>query len=58
MITSFTKGKEKVAEALIEAGVNVNSPDIDGATPLYMSVLSGTKQFILFVNENENVDLN
>lgn len=47
MMIEFTKGKEQVAETLIEAGVNVNTSDVDGATPLYMSVLMGTKHIML-----------
>lgn len=56
LLMALLKNHYPIVNLLIERGADINKPDVDGATPLYIASSRGDEQMVqLLLNNNANV---
>ena len=56
LLMALLKNHDPVVTLLIERGADINKPDMDGATPLYIASARGDEKMVqLLLNNNANV---
>ena len=56
LLMALLKNHDPIVNLLIERGADINKPDVDGATPLYIASARGDEKMVqLLLNNNANV---